>query len=34
MVTADAAELAPFGILSRALDDEVSVSVSQALEPT
>ncbi|MGL6211837.1 MAG: TadE/TadG family type IV pilus assembly protein [Paracoccaceae bacterium] len=33
-VTAESAELAPFGILSRALDDHVSVSVSQALEPT
>jgi Flp pilus assembly protein TadG len=34
VVTADSARLAPFGILSRALDDQVSVSVSQALEPT
>lgn len=34
VVTAESAELAPFGILSRALDDKVSVSVSQALEPT
>lgn len=34
MVVAESAKLAPFGILSRALDDQVSVSVSQALEPT
>lgn len=33
-VTAKSAELAPFGMLSRTLADEVSVSVSQALEPT
>lgn len=33
VVTADSAKLAPFGILSRALADRVSVSVSQALEP-
>jgi Flp pilus assembly protein TadG len=33
VVTADSAKLAPFGILSRALDERVSVSVSQALEP-
>lgn len=34
VVTAESARLAPFGILSRALDERVSVSVSQALEPT
>ncbi len=34
VVTAAATELAPFGIISRALSDHVSVSVSQALEPT
>lgn len=34
VVVAESAKLAPFGILSRALDDQVSVSVSQALEPT
>jgi Flp pilus assembly protein TadG len=34
VVVAESAKLAPFGLLSRALDDEVSVSVSQALEPT
>ena len=33
VVTADSAELAPFGILSRALSDNISVTVSQALEP-
>mgnify|MGYP000176151432 FL=1 len=33
VVTAETAQLAPFGILSRALNDRVSVSVSQALEP-
>jgi len=33
VVTADSAELAPFGILSRALADNISVTVSQALEP-
>jgi Flp pilus assembly protein TadG len=32
-VTADAEQLAPLGILSFALDDTVSFSVSQALEP-
>jgi Flp pilus assembly protein TadG len=34
VVIAESAKLAPFGILSRVLDDRVSVSVSQALEPT
>jgi Flp pilus assembly protein TadG len=34
VVTAESAQLAPFGILSRALDDRLTVSVSQALEPT
>jgi hypothetical protein len=34
VVVAESAKLAPFGLLSRALDDHVSVSVSQALEPT
>jgi Flp pilus assembly protein TadG len=33
VVTAESDELAPFGIISRALSDEVSVTVSQALEP-
>lgn len=33
-VTAEAAELAPFGILARALGETVSISVSKALEPT
>ena len=33
VVTAETAKLAPLGILSRALEDKVSVSVSQALEP-
>ena len=33
VVTALSAELAPFGMISRALDDNVTVSVSQALEP-
>lgn len=33
VVTAKSSELAPFGILSRVLKDQVSVSVSQALEP-
>ena len=33
VVTAESTELAPFGIISRALSDEVSVTVSQALEP-
>jgi Flp pilus assembly protein TadG len=33
MVAAKSAELAPFGILSRALADKVIVTVSQALEP-
>lgn len=34
VVVAESAKLAPFGILSRAMDDQVSVSVTQALEPT
>ncbi len=34
VVIAESAQLAPFGLLSRALSDEVTVSVSQALEPT
>ncbi len=33
VVTAATAELAPFGVLSRALTKELTVSVSQALEP-
>lgn len=33
VITAESAQLAPFGILSRALADHLSVSVSQALEP-
>ena len=33
-VTAEAAEMAPFGILARALGETVSISVSKALEPT
>lgn len=32
-VTANAREMAPFGILALALGDQVSVSVSRALEP-
>ncbi|MCU0826578.1 MAG: hypothetical protein MUE52_04065 [Tabrizicola sp.] len=32
-VTADLAELVPFGVLSRALNDRLSVTVSHALEP-
>lgn len=32
-VTADAKQVAPLGILSFALDDSISFSVSQALEP-
>jgi Flp pilus assembly protein TadG len=33
-VTAEAAEMAPFGILARALGETVSISVSKALEPS
>ena len=33
VVTIDSARLAPLGLLSRAMADTVSVSVSQALEP-
>ena len=33
VVTSDTAEIAPFGFLSRAMSDTISVSVSQALEP-
>jgi Flp pilus assembly protein TadG len=33
-VTAEAAEMAPFGLLARALGETVSISVSKALEPT
>ena len=33
-VTAEAAEMAPFGILARALGERVSISVSKALEPS
>lgn len=33
VVTADTAEIAPFGFLSRAMSDTISVSVSHALEP-
>jgi Flp pilus assembly protein TadG len=33
VVAASSTELAPFGILSRALEDRVVVTVSQALEP-
>jgi Flp pilus assembly protein TadG len=34
VITAEPTELAPFGLLSRVLDDRLTVSVSQALEPT
>lgn len=34
VISAASDELAPFGILSRAMGDKLTVSVSQALEPT
>jgi Flp pilus assembly protein TadG len=34
VISAASDELAPFGILSQAMDDRLTVSVSQALEPT
>jgi Flp pilus assembly protein TadG len=33
VISAASDEIAPFGIISRALDNELTVSVSQALEP-